>query len=356
MSKQPHLTALRAELKRKLEDGSYDPFAERIIKWVRRVFPRLPQGDIAPFFVLTAIYFLLVSFLFLLDGGKFVRERILVSIPSSILVLLGIFLYARLYRQLYRALSGQVIDALSQPQDIQGLSRWLSIFGNIYLTLIFLIVFGLYLVFYMARSISPTFGEFGISGLIGMTFGNFVMALVLHHVFFLMSFPLILSRYQIDLYELDPISSPSVREMSLVIRNSVYIISIYATVFSLYIFYMLKMPVFPLGYVYFTPILGIFVFRQIGLSLIIGRARWLALERVSTQIEKLNVERHFDNPAIQNQYKAMQDYYNRVKNVEPGVFDARTGLLLFNSFLLPLIAFVLFQFDRIVAFIDRFIR
>jgi hypothetical protein len=291
-----------------------------------------------------------------LDGGKFVRERILVSLPGSILVLLGIFLYARLYRQLYRALYGHVIDALTQPQDIQGLSRWLSIFGNIYLPLIFLVVFGLYLVFYMARSISPVYGEFGIYGLIGMMFGNFVMALVLHHVFFLMSFPLILSRYQIDLFELDPISSPSVREISLVIRNSVYIISLYATVFSLYIFYALKMPVFPLGYVYFVPVLGIFVFRQIGLSLIIGRARWLTLERLSAQIEQLNVERHFDNPAIQNQYKAMQDYYNRVKNAESGVFDARTGLLLFNSFLLPLIAFVLFQFDRIIAFVDRFIR
>jgi hypothetical protein len=347
---------LRAELKRKLVDGSYDPFAERIIKWVRRIFPRLPQGDIAPFLVLNGIYSLSVSLLFLLDGGKHVRERIFVTIPSSILVLSGIFLYARLYRQLYRVLSEQVIDALTQPQDIQHLSYWLSTFGNTYLPLIFLLVFGSYLVFYMAHSISPTYGEFGISGLAGMVFGNFVMALVLHHVFFLMLFPLILSRYHIDLYELDPISSPSIWEISLVIRNSVYVISVYATVFSLYMFYVLKMPVFPLGYVYFVPILGIFIFRQIGLSLIIGRARWLTLERLSERIEQLDVEHHFDNPVIQNQYKAMLDYYNRVKNAEAGVFDARTGMLLFNSFLLPLIAFILFQFDRLVAFIGRFVH
>jgi hypothetical protein len=209
---------------------------------------------------------------------------------------------------------------------------------------------------YIGSGLSIAYGEFGVYALGAVVFGNFIMAIILHHVWFLMLFPLILSRCYIDLYELDPGASPSIREISMVIRNSAYILSVYATLFTLYLFYMMGMKIFPLSYFYLSPLLGILISRQIGLSLIIGRARWTSLERLSAEMEALDAEHHFDNPAIQNQYKAMLDYYNRVKHADTGVFDSRTATLLFNSFLLPLIAFVFFQFDRLVAFIGRFIR
>lgn len=355
MSRQPDLSTLRAELKLKLADGTYDPMMERIIKLARRMF-RLPQNDLAPFLVLTAAYLCIVSLLFSLDGGKFLKERILVLIPGAFFVCLGVILYARLFRQLYRALSGYVINSMTQPADFGNLSRWLSLFSNPLLTLVLVVASLPLMTSYVAAGLAASYGHFGASGLAGLAVGSFIMIIILHHVWTLMFFPVILSQYHIDLYELDPGSSPSIREISLVIRDSAYSLSVYATTFTLYIFYMMGANIFPLAYFYLSPVLGIFIFRQIGLSLIVGRARWTTLERLSANMEKLDVEQHFDNPAIHNQYKAMLDYYNRVKNAESGVFDARTGTLLFTSFLLPLIAFVLFQFDKIVAFIDRFIH
>lgn len=356
MPDQPDLPALRAGLKRKLADGTYDPMAERIIKWAQRRFPRLPQGDLAPFLILCLGHFALACLLYLFDGVGAFKERIVMAFLYSIILWWGNILYARLYRHLYRVLSGYVVDSLFQPQDLQNLSRWLSIFSNTKLTLLFLVIYIPPITFYLENLFLVTYGRPGFGGLLADISAQTVNGVILHHLLFLMLFPLILSRYQIDLYELDPGASPPIRQLSSVIRDSSYQLSVYATIFTLYIFYILRIPVFPIAFFYLIPLLGIFIFRQIGLSLIIGRARWITLERLSAKMEKLDVEHHFDNPAIQNQYKAMLDYYNRVKNAEAGIFDARTGMLLFNSFLLPLIAFVLFQFDKIAAFIGRFIH
>jgi hypothetical protein len=100
----------------------------------------------------------------------------------------------------------------------------------------------------------------------------------------------------------------------------------------------------------------IFILRQVALGRIVARSRDVVLARLCADMEKLNVERHFEDLARYNQFKAMADYYDRVKNADSGVFDLKTGLMLINSLILPLTAFTLTQFDRIVAFINKFIH
>ena len=355
MADQSNLFFLRAELKRKLADGTYMPLSERLVQFPRRI-PRLPKSNLAAFLFWCIGHFLLVSLLYLFDGVDVWREWALISVLTSILFWWGVFLYASLYRQLYRVLSDYVIDSLPQPEDIQHLSRWLAEFSSVKWHLLVMASLLFYLFDYQLPFISAIHGSFEIGATIAAVSAYLPSTIVQHHLVFLMLFPLILSRYHIDLYELDPAASPSISHLSTIIRNSAYSLSVYATLFTLFMFYLMKMPVFPTAFLYLIPLLGIFIFRQIGLSLIVGRARWVVLERLSAGMEQLDVEHHFDNPVIHNQYKAMLDYYNRVKNAESGVFDVRTAMLLFSSFLLPLIAFVLFQFDRLVAFIGRFIR
>jgi hypothetical protein len=356
MTDQPELSILRAELKRKLVDGTYLPLSERVVRLPYRIFPRFPKGNFAAFLFWSTLHFLLADLLYLLDGVEAFRDWILISFIASILFWWGVFLYASLYRQLYNVLSEHVVDALSQPEDILNLSRWLAGSSDIKWALVFLAGFMFFLFGYQFPYISSIHGSAGIGIILSTISAYLPSTIVEHQLITLMLFPLILSRCHIDLYELDPGNSPSISHLSQVIRNSTYSLSVYATFFTLFMFYLMKMPVFPTGFFYLLPLLGIFISRQIGLSLIIGRARWTTLEKLRAGMEKLDVSHHFDNPSIHNQYKAMLDYYNRVKNAESGVFDARTGILLVNSFLLPLIAFVLFQFDRLVAFIERFIH
>jgi hypothetical protein len=355
MTDQSNLPTLRAELKSKLANGAYMPLSERLVQFPQRI-PHFPKSNLAAFLFWSMGHFLLCCLLYLFDGVDVLGDWYPISFLASILFWWGVFLYASLYRQLYRVLSDYVIDSLPQPEDIRNLSRWLAEFSSVKWLLPVMASLLFYLFDYQLPYVSAIHGSFKISVTIATVSAYLPSAIVQHHLLFLMLFPLILSRYYIDLYELDPSASPSVSHLSAVIRNSAYSLSVYATLFTLFMSYLMKMPVFPTAFLYLIPLLGIFIFRQIGLSLIVGRARWMTLERLSADMEKLNVEKHFDNPAIHNQYKAMLDYYNRVKNAESGVFDARTGMLLFSSFLLPLIAFVLFQFDKIVAFLDRFIH
>ena len=356
MPDQSELFALREDLKRKLSDGTYDPLAERVVKWAGRIFPRLPKGAPASYLASSFAHILLSIFLNLFDGAQALRGRLSMIIAVAFMVWIGPFLYARLYRQLYRALSGYVVDALPQARDIRNLSRALALFSNPFLSALFVTGYALAVTSYIVSLLEVNYGAFSAASTLMVASAHWILGVILYHVLFLMLFPLILSRYDVDLYELDPGASPSIRHLSVVIRNSSYQISVYATLVTLYIAYVVRISTPLLSGLFLTPVLGIFIFRQIALSLIIGRARWTTLERLSARMEALDVERRFGDAAVQNQYKAMLDYYNRVKNAETGIFDARTGTLLFNSFLLPLIAFVLFQFDRIAAFIDRYLN
>jgi hypothetical protein len=209
---------------------------------------------------------------------------------------------------------------------------------------------------YFMDAMSMTYGNFGIAGTLVIASMNWILGLILHHVVFLMLFPLILSRYYIDLYELDPGSSPSIRDLSLVIRNSSYQISIYYTLFILSQIYVVRVSTPLLSTIFLLPIIGIFVFRQIALTRIVARSRNMVLDRLRQRIEALDIEQHIENPSVYQQFKALTDYYNQIKNADTGVFDLRTGLLLFNSLLLPTTAFILTQFDRIVTFFNKFVH
>ena len=356
MSIRPEIAVIRADFKRKLADGTYDPLAERIIKRVRKLFPYPINGDAPLFLVLSLGHFLISCLFFLWDGADVLKRWEATSFLYALLLWAGIFLYARLYRQLYRVVSEHVVDALTQTGDVHDLERLLAVFSNTPVTLLCVFLYAFFIITYVNPLIEPVYGIYKTGGLIASFSAHLASGIIMHHLLFLMLFPLILSRYHIDLYELDPRASPSIRHLSFVVRDSSYQLSLYATAFTLFMFYIMQIPVFPLALIYLIPLLGIFIFRQIALSLIVGRARWTVLERLSAGMEKLDVEHHFDNPAIQNQYKAMLDYYNRVKNAATGVFDARTAVLLFNSLLLPLIAFVLFQFDKLVAFFEKYLR
>lgn len=109
----------------------------------------------------------------------------------------------------------------------------------------------------------------------------------------------------------------------------------------------MKTPVFPSALLYIVPTLCIFIFRQVTLTRIVTRARDMSLARLRNEIEALDIERHFDNPALCSQFKAMADYYDSVKNVNASMFDMRTGLLIVNSILLPFTAFLISHFDQV---------
>lgn len=350
MSKTSELSILRRELKQKLASGEYDVLAERIFKWVHRTFPRLPQGDMTPVLVLGCAHFIFSLLLCLINGVETFKAWLPFGASAAVIFYTGLALYARLFRQLYQILYKDVVDAFTRPDDIRDLARWLERFSSWGWILIAIIVYVPPVTIYLQPILASTHGLSGLAGWINSLSGHLVMAIVVHHLLAMMCFPLILSRYHIDLYELDPGASPSIREIAAVIRNSTYILSLYATLFTFYMYY-LKIPIFPLALLYVLPLGGIFITRQVALSRIIARARTILLDRLRGQIEGLDIEHHFDDPSLISQANAMMSYYDRVKNANSSVFDWRVGVTLVNSLLFPGMAFFLTHYDKIRSFL-----
>jgi hypothetical protein len=236
MPKQTELSALRAELKHKLANGTYDPLAERIIKWTRRIFPRLPEGDLAPFLLLILGHFLLLCLFYSWDGVDVLKKWAGLALLGATIFWSGLFMYASLYRQFYRVLSEYVVGALTQSQDLQSLRRWLAFFSHMPLTLFLAACFTVGEASYLIQSLSGVHGEFGMGGL-GATISLVLPSgIAMFHLLSLTFFPLILSAYYFDLYEFAPSESPSIQHLSVFIRNSLYQRSAYGAILTLYIF------------------------------------------------------------------------------------------------------------------------
>ncbi len=349
MSDQSELLALRAELKRKLADGTYDPLTERVVKWVQRIFPRLPKGDVAPFFILVFANTSISYLLNLSDSVAAFREWLFPAFSSFVLFWFALFVCLRFQRHLYLVLSKYMIDAMTQPKDIQHLSLWLKRFNNGAVTLVFTLLLLAAIAPYQYPLQVSVHGAMAFRTTISLFSGFFLLCLMEYQVLTIMALILILSRYRIDLYEIDPNMSPSILHFSRSIRDYVYILSAHTTIGMFFLAYM-KTPVFPSAFLYIVPTLCIFIFRQVTLTRIVIRARDVVLERLRNEIEALDFENHFDDPALCNQFKAMADYYESVKNANTGIFDVRLGLLMVNSILLPSTAFIITHFDQIKAY------
>jgi hypothetical protein len=346
MPEHADLLALRAELKRKLADGTYDPLAIRISKRLHRIFPRLPEGDVAPFLILTTVHVLAAYLLDYSDGVEIFRAWVLLAFLTIFFFWFGIFLIARLHLMLYRILSEYVINSMTQPLDILNLGLWLGRFNGTAWTLFFsCVIMAIIMPYHYPLQIS-IHGAMGVTTTIALFSGYFLMCMGEYLLITLMLFPLILSRYHVDLYEVDPKMSPSIRYLSTVSRDSAYILSAYGVLDVFFMIYA-RMPLFPTAWLFIIPLSGVFIFRQIALTRIVVRARDVVLERLRNEIKALDFENHFDDPACCSQFKAMADYYESVKNANTGVFDVRLGLLMVNSLLLPFTAFIITHFDQI---------
>jgi hypothetical protein len=350
MSDQTNLLALRAELKHKLADGTYDPLAERLVKRVRRFFPSSLQGDVAPFLFLVFVNTSISYLLNLSDSVANFREWLFPAFSAFVLFWFAIFTCLRFQRHLYRVLSGYVIDAMTQPKDIKNLGGWIKRFNNGAITLSFTLIFLAAIMPYQYPLQVAAHGAMGVTTIISLCSGYFLLCLMEYQLVTIMALIVLLSRYYMDLYEVDPNMSPAILNLSRVIRDYVYLLSACTTIGMFYLAYM-KVPVFPTALLYIVPTLCIFIFRQITLTRIVTRARDVVLERLRNEIEALDIEHQFDNPALCSQFKAMADYYDSVKNANTGVFDMRVFFLIINSLLLPFTAFLISHFDQFKAFL-----
>src|SRR5258705_13561946 len=96
-----------------------------------------------------------------------------------------------------------------------------------------------------------------------------------------------------------------------------------------------------------------FILNQTSLSSIIRRAKWKTLNEIQAKVEKLQEMENFADKETMDAIKRLMDYHDRVKATRNSALDFNTVLSFINSLLLPLLAILLGNLDRLMALLPQ---
>jgi hypothetical protein len=91
-----------------------------------------------------------------------------------------------------------------------------------------------------------------------------------------------------------------------------------------------------------------FVANQAGIGKIIATAKWKTLSAVQAKIEWLHEEGDLTDRETIETMNYLMDYHDRIAATRSSAFGLATGLSFFNQLLLPLLAFLLANLDKLV--------
>jgi hypothetical protein len=97
------------------------------------------------------------------------------------------------------------------------------------------------------------------------------------------------------------------------------------------------------------PPLVVFVTGQRALTHVIARSKWRTLDRIQADIAELTTEGDLTDKGTTDAINRLMDLHDRVKAARGSALDFRAGLQFLNALLLPLIAFLLSNIDRVLG-------
>jgi hypothetical protein len=100
-----------------------------------------------------------------------------------------------------------------------------------------------------------------------------------------------------------------------------------------------------------APTVLLYAAGQFHISSVISRAKWEILNEIQTKIESLYVLEDIPDKDTLERLEKLMDYHDRIKNTPNSAINLRSGLNFLNSLLLPVIAFVIGNLDKIVSFL-----
>jgi hypothetical protein len=167
-------------------------------------------------------------------------------------------------------------------------------------------------------------------------------------------FPPQLHRYHFDLYTPDPSSSEVVGRLSRLLSFILYVTMGYIIqlMIGLGIFDILSdktlLPGFLLSLVVVSPMVIMYAAGQYHLSDVIVRAKWRMLNEVQTKIEELSGGNEIPDKDSLDRLSKLMDYHDRIKSTPNSALNFRASLNFLNSLLLPILAFILANLDKVM--------
>ena len=358
----------REELKRRLAVGEYKTLVDIFLEWFNRLTQKITRrSKPLPLWLSMVILSLGVILIgiapTLITGDRIIFHYVaesfglgyVLGILSMILIvgfgIVTVFVINQAIGRIFILWRDDILDATESLSSLYDYEDWLKKICNLRLHFLTMIVVGLFVGIFAATSPDLLFG-----GFIGGAFIFWIIILnMLNGAFFYQGFivlllPAMLRRYDLKLFAADPATSELLSRLSGKLGFFVYFVAVYSA-FSTLVMIALGAPQ-AIGIVFvlflWLPIIAMFVLNQTSLSSMILRAKWKTLNEIQMKVEALQAAENFEEKEIMEAINRLMDYHDRVKATRDSALDFRTYLSLFNSLLLPLLAFILGNIDLVL--------
>jgi hypothetical protein len=364
MTEDTALIEKREELKRQLAAGEYKPPVNVMLDGTGHLIQKLTRNpEPIPFWysaVVIALVILLISFLTSILLGEnaetmprsFRIQDILFEIST-----VGLMLAASIVGKIHGDVSFTVwrhhlLDAIESVADLADLQRWLAAFCDVKKLFFFSLAFAVLSSSYGLILLSTIRGGFlGFGPTILIIIADLLAGAFLYYLFLLLALPVRLSRYQFKLYAADPSSSEVIDHLSDMLSNWVYIVAVVVAIFTLLVALsgLLTLGIIIiLAPLFWGPLTAFFIINQVALAKIITRAKWKTLNEIQAKVETLQAQENIAEKETMEAMNRLMDYHDRIKATRNSALDLRAGLNFLNSLLLPLLAFLLANLDKLL--------
>ena len=356
-----NLLKRREELKRELLSSESKTLIDIIFDWVGRLYQKISRSaETVSFWIsglVIALSSLVIAFLIsiLFDGFSLLKSDMFQFGIFAVVIALAFIITAKItISMVITTFHDNVIDTIEAVTDLSDLKRWFAILYNIkkplFFSLIYTIIIGIYVPILWATTKGDVLG-FGFIILLIIT--SFQAGLFGYYGIVFLILPPRLRKYHFKLNTANPSSSEVIDHLSDMLTNFVYMGAILAASVTLFVAYSglltrgITVGLLLAGWI---PLTILFVWNQYALGKIITTAKWKKLNEIQSKIEELETKENIPSQETLEHLGKLMDYYDRIKATPKSALDIRAGLNFLNSLLIPLLAFVLANFDVVLSF------
>jgi len=373
MTTDTALIEKREELKRRLAAGEYKTLVDIFLAWFERLLRKITrQSKPLPLWFITvtlcvisaavtnaAIYFAGDWTAYLRNGASFgfgTVVGILINIFNGFLTIIITIAINQYIKRFFILWQDTILDRTESFTSLRKFENWITTCCNwrmhLLITIALTILSSPFVLFIENTVPGLPIGGFGGYGLTSTSIVIYIFTYVFSYQIFMVVFlSANLRNYDLKIFVADPGSSELISRLSSEFGFFVYLVAIYVAIYSFWIYrlglFATSLSILVMLF-WWLPIVVLFALNQTSLSSIIYRAKWKTLNEIQMKVEKLQAMENFESKETMEAINRLMDYHDRVKATSDSALDFRTYLSLFNSLLLPLLAFLLGNIDLVL--------
>jgi hypothetical protein len=358
MTEESELTQKREELKRQLAGGKCKTSMDVMLDGIGHFIQKLTRrSKPLPFWysaVVLILFPLSASLLISILLGEFNAQNpkpLLVEILVAGMILAVVIIVKIYLDSVFATWHDNLLNAIESHEDLTNLRRWFAALCDVKKQIIFGVAYGVVVGSYGLIWATAILGGGGFELPIFLLFVTFLAGIHIYYLFLFIALPVRFSRYQFKLYESDPSSSEVIDHLSDMSSTFVYIMAVSLALTTLLagLLDLLDQPLFTIPFILvsWVPLTILFIINQYALTKIITRAKWKKLNKIQAKIEALETEENIADKDTLEAVNRLMDYHDRIKATRNSALDFRAGLNFLNSLLIPLLAFILANLDRV---------